>query len=175
MKIKFSPPPACLPALLPALLLPLVAACATPAGVYPDLSIRDAERVTGTMQPVEPAPYVPDTTPTDVLDELDQLAGDAANAHQSFLREAPGLSAAFAAGRSGEVGTPAWSNALVALGSLEAARSRTLIALADLDRLYVAAATDSREITRIEAARQQVMALVEEEDRMILAIAGTAR
>src|SRR5690606_18799558 len=55
------------------LLLPLLGACTTPADQYPSLAIRDAERVTGTLEPAEPAPYVPPETPAAVVTRLDQL------------------------------------------------------------------------------------------------------
>ena len=52
-------------------------ACATATEEYPSLAIRDAERVTGTLEPAPPTPYVPPATPAAVVDRLDRLAADA--------------------------------------------------------------------------------------------------
>src|SRR5690606_41180397 len=65
-----------------------LSACAASAR-YPSLAIRDAERVTGTMQPAEPEPYVPPPPASTVLDQLDRLTGDAATAHRAFLAALP--------------------------------------------------------------------------------------
>lgn len=150
----------------------LLAACATADdGEYPSLAIRDAERVSGTLQPT-PA-YVPPPTPAAVTDRLAQLASEAASAHRTFESEAPRARAAANAARGGAVGSEPWAVAQVALAGLESARSRAMIALADLDRLYVDAATQGGELTRIAATRDQVIAQVEQQDATIDAILGT--
>lgn len=164
MKIKF------------ALLFPaataMLSACAAPDGAYPSLAIREAERVTGTMQPVPPEPYAPPAIPAATLDAIERLASEAGQAHAAFQAEAPRTRAALATGVAGETGSDGWARAQVALAGLDAARSRTLISLADLDRLYVDAAVTGEEISVIEAARSKVLALVDEEDRMIASLAG---
>ena len=60
--------------------------------------------------------------------------------------------------------------AQVALASLEAARSRAMIALADLDRLYVDAAVGGEELTRIAPVRESVVELVAQQDATIEAL-----
>jgi hypothetical protein len=147
-----------------------LSACAATSDEYPSLAIRDVERVAGTMQPVAPTPYVPPAQPAAVLDRLDQLAAEAASAHQAFLAEAPQVRNAVAAARGTEPGADSWSRAQVALSGLEATRGRAMIALADLDRLYVDAAVEGTELTRIAATRDRVAAQVDEQNAAIEAM-----
>lgn len=161
--------------ILPALSALLATACASPERSYPSLAIRDVERVTGTMLPAEPTPYEPPATPAAVDDKVERLSATAEIAHQGFLDELPDLSRTYATGRDAEPGSDAWAHAVVALGGLEAARNHTLIALADIDRLYVVNAIGGNDTSKIDLARTFVVALVEEEDRMIASITGTAR
>lgn len=144
-----------------------LAACATQAEEYPSLALRDAERASGTLMPVEPAPYVPPPPSSAVLGRLDQLGADAAGAHQAFLAAAPEARSAVAAARGAEPGAESWARAQVALAGLAGARSRTMIALADLDRLYVDAAVEGEALERIDAVRNRVIAQVEEQDATI--------
>lgn len=160
----------CNPALL---LLPLAAACATPDGEYPSLAIRDAERIGGSFEPATPAPFVPPATPAAVLGQLDELRVEAASAHSAFLAEAPGARSAVDAARGGGVGGEAWARAQVAVAGLQASRSRAMIALADIDRLYVDAAVEGAEIARIGAARDAVAAQVDEQNSTIDALIGS--
>lgn len=148
------------------LLLPLLAACATPEGEYPSLDIRPAERASGTLQP-PPAPYVPPPTPAPVLGRLEQLAADAASAHRAFLAEAPAARSAVAAANGAEPGSDGWARASVAVAGLESSRSRAMIALADLDRLMVDAAVEGGELERIVAVRNTVIAQVDEQNAAI--------
>lgn len=161
--------------LIAALGLSLGACATTPSEEYPSLAIRDAERVAGTLQPVAPAPYVPPPTPTAVVDRLEQLSGEAASANQAFLAEAPRARSAVAAARGAQVGAESWSVAQVAVAGLESARSRAMIALADLDRLYVDAAVGGEELTRIDAVRDRVAAQVGEQDATIAGLLGELR
>ena len=79
------------------------------------------------------------------------------------------------------MGSEAWSVAQVALASLEAARSDAMIALADLDSLYVAAKIEavptegSGDVDAIGAARDDVIALVGEEDEALASLRGRLR
>jgi hypothetical protein len=156
------------------LLLPLLAACASPEGEYPSLDIRPAERVSGTLAPPT-APYVPPPTPTAVLGRLDQLAADAASAHRAFLAEAPAARSAVTAASGAELGSDGWARASVALAGLESARSRAMIALADLDRLMVDAAVEGGELERIVLVRNTVTAQVDEQNATIEGLARILR
>ena len=150
----------------------LLAACATPADEYPSLAIRDAERVTGTLEPAAPEPYVPPPTPPAVIGRLDQLAADAASAHRAFLAEVSGARSAVSAARGAQLGSERWARASVAVAELEGARSRAMIALADLDRLMVEAAVEGGALERIVAVRNTVIAQVDEQNATIEYLLG---
>jgi hypothetical protein len=157
------------------LLLPLLAACSSPDGEYPSLDIRPAERVSGTLEPAPPTPYVPPPTPAAVVDRLGQLAADAASAHRAFLAEAPAARSAVAAASGAEFGSDRWARGSVALAGLESARSRAMIALADLDRLMVDAAVAGEELERIVAVRNTVTAQVDEQNTTIEGLSRSLR
>lgn len=150
--------------------LAALAACSTAPGDYPSLAIRDAERVSGTLQP--PEPYVPPPPPAPVLDRVAQLRSEAASAHGAFLNEAPGARRTVSSARGSGVGSESWAQAQVALAGLEAARSRAMVALADLDRLYVDAAVEAMELEQIGAAREEVSGMVEAENAVIAELAA---
>ncbi len=150
------------------LLIPLLAACATPdEDLYPSLALRDAERATGSFEPVAPQPYVPPPTPQAVIDHLGQLEADATSAHRAFLAEAPAARRTIVAASGAEFGSDGWARASVALAGLESARSKAMIALADLDRLMVDAALEGGELERIVAVRDTVTAQVDEQNETI--------
>ena len=148
-------------------LVVLAGACRTGADEYPSLALRDAERVQGTLEPVAAQPYVPPATPAAVLGRLDQLASEAASAHQAFLAEAPSVRNVVGAARGAEVGSDSWARASVAVAALETERSRAMIALADLDRLMVDAAVEGGELEQIVAVRDRVIAQVDEQNATI--------
>ena len=148
-------------------------ACATASEEYPSLAIRDAERAVGTMQPAVPEPYVPPATAPAVLERLDQLAGEAASAHQAFLAAAPQTRSAVAAARGEGPGADSWARAQVAVSGLEASRGKAMIALADLDRLMVDAALEGAELERIVAVRDTVTSQVDEQNATIESLLGT--
>jgi len=154
-------------ALVLAVLGSTLCACTTASEEYPSLAMRDAERVAGTMQPAAPAPYVPPPTAPAVLERLDQLAGEASSAHQAFLAAAPQARSAVAAARGEGPGADSWARAQVAVSGLEASRGKAMIALADLDRLYVDAAVEGDELDRIGAARDRVATQVAEQNATI--------
>ena len=154
-------------------LIPLLGACAAPEGEYPSLALRPAELAVSAPQPVAPAP--PPPTPSAVLSRLEQLTSDAASAHRAFLAQTPEVRSVVSAAEGAEAGSEAWSVAQVALAGLEAARSRAMIALADLDRLYVDAAVEGGALDRIGAARDAVAAQVEQQDATISGLSAGLR
>jgi hypothetical protein len=151
------------------LALPLLAAltaCASAQSEYPSLAIRPIERASGTMQPAAATPaFIP--PPQTTLDKLSQLAADARADHQAFLSQTAGARPAITAARGAAVGNDAWAQAEAALADVRAARARTMIPLADLDRLLVDAATQGEATDRIGAAREEVAGLVTSEDRTV--------
>ena len=145
----------------------LIASCTgVPQEDYPSLAIRDIERVTGTLAPVAPT-YVPPPPPDASLDRLDALLAQAQTAHASFSDQAPALGNTIGAAGGAAVGSESWARATVALAQLEAIRSEAMVALADLDAIYAAAATEGQSLERVAGVREQVIALVEEEDGVI--------
>jgi hypothetical protein len=151
-------------------LLTLLAACQSAGEEYPSLAIRPAERATGTLVPV--TPYVPPPVTPAVADRLGRLAAEVRAAHGAFQQAAPGASSAVNAARGIGLGSEAWSVAQVQLANLESARSRAMIALADLDRLYVDAATQGRALERVAATRDAAIAQVDEENATVNALLG---
>ena len=165
-----------------AILIPVVllAACAsTGGGKYPSLATRPGERVSGTVAPVA-APAPPSATAA-AGSRIAQLRAQARAAHARFGERRASAAALSAAAQGTAVASEAWSVAQVALASLEAARSEAMIALADLDSLYVdaknaAVMTDgSGDVDAIGAARQDVIAMIGEEDATLASLRGRLR
>ena len=148
--------------------------CASDAGPYPSLSIREQERVTGVFDPIEAEPYVPPAPGPETLGRLGKLHADAQAAHTRFLAVAERTRRPASAGRSAAVGSEAWSVAQVALADLTAARSETLIPLADLDLLYIETQTAENDVTEILKIRSEVEAWAAEEDRVVESLSGGA-
>ncbi|MBO9518757.1 MAG: hypothetical protein J7493_11880 [Porphyrobacter sp.] len=163
------------PTVLPLLILASsLTACAGASDAYPSLAIRDAERVSGTMTPVTPVVIRPAAS-AEVLGRVDQLEADAASANTAFVAGTPAARRAVNAASGQDVGSENWSVAQVAVAGLEAERAKAMTALADLDRLYVDAGVEGTEIDRIAAAREGVMALVEQQNAVLEELAGGLR
>jgi hypothetical protein len=158
-----------------AALTALASACATPPEEYPSLAIRDAERVSGTMEPVPAPPYIPPPPPAGVTDRLAQLTAQADTAHQAFSAQAPSVRSTVAAARGAEPGAESWARGHLALAGLEATRAPATTALADIDRLYVDAAVEGAGLEDIAAARSAVAAQVNEQEAEIAALSGALR
>ena len=144
----------------------LTGGCAGDSSRYPSLAIRDAERVVGTAQPVEPEEVrAPETPSRDLVARLEQLKGEADRAHKAFMAAAPAAERQASAASGAAVASDAWSSAQVAIANLEANRSRLLIALAELDSLHVTAELEGGARSTIGDARDQVdqMAGIENE------------
>jgi len=137
--------------LLAALACVCTAACATAPGDYPSLAIRDAERVSGTLQPAEP--YVPPAPTPAVMASVEGLVEQAAAAYESYRGMLAGARSAVQTASGAGVGSEAWARASVAIAGLETERSRVMIALAELDRLHVNAATEGGALEDLEAAQ----------------------
>lgn len=152
------------------IMLPLLAglsACATPADQYPSLAIRDVERVVGTADPVVAPPYVPPAPAAATLDRLTQLQSAATAAHAAFIAQEARDRGVIARLSGAATGSDGWAVGLAALAELQGARSRTMVALADLDRIHVDAAVAGEDLSRVAAVRDAVAALVAQEDAMI--------
>lgn len=164
--------------LLPTLLPMLAAACST-AGHYPSLAVRDVERQSGTASPIAgesatPAPALPPAS-ADLVTRLDGLVAMARDADGQFQANRPTAERAVAA--AGAPASDSWSAASIALARLEASRSQAMLALADLETLYVdsrtAQATPGADA--IASARDQVQAWVTEQDKVLASLSSRLR
>lgn len=152
----------------------VLAACAsTPADGYPSLAIRDAERWSGS---IEAPPYEPPAPAPATLDTVEEWGERARAAHAEFMAAAPAARSTVLAARGSAPGSNAWSNAQVALGGLEARRSAAMVAMAELDRIYVETSSRGEAIAPVEAVHQQVTALIAQQDALIdelISVVGT--
>lgn len=158
----------------PLALLPVVSsliACAAPDGAYPSLAIREAERVSGTMEAPAP-PALPSTAPA-IQTNAAQLAATARAAHEGFLTAAPATRTRVNAANSAAIGSDRWSAAQVAIAELETQRSEVMIALADLDRLAVEAAVAGEDFAALAASRDEIAALAASETALIELLLAT--
>lgn len=158
-----------------AMLLPifLLGACAAADGSYPSLAVREVERISGSALPATTAaPYTPPAPAADLEGRLARAVADARQAHARFTTLAQANRAAITGGLRAAEGSDAWARSLGALAELEGARSRGMIALADLDRLYVDAGAEGADLTAIGAAQGEVATLLAQEDAAIAQITG---
>jgi hypothetical protein len=148
---------------------------------FPSLAIRPAERVSGSAEPVEAAPPRPTTVPAATESALDRLRREALEAHQRFEGQRGRAATLTASARGAAVASESWSVAQVALADLEATRSQAMIALADLDRLYIAAwagaamTGGSAELDAVGAARDEVTRRIGEEDAALAGLRSRLR
>ncbi len=165
----------------PVMLLLALGACTADRARFASLAIRPAERTYGTGQPVTSTANLPLTVQVpagaDLAARVAALRETAVAAHARFTEQQGSAARLAEAARGAAPGSDVWSQATIALASLESARSQGMIALADLDRLYIAATeaaatgpdTDLKSIT---PAHREVEALLGEEDRAIAALSS---
>ncbi len=149
------------------------AGCAgPPPSAYPDLAIREVERVRPPPAPVATPPRV--ATPAQ-LAQIADLLGQARSAHAAFLEAEPGLRRVIAAARGASRGSEGWARAQVALAQLQSHRSQTMIPLADLDRLYVETITAGVALPSVADAQAEAETMVATETRVISALGQDIR
>ena len=159
---------------LSAFLTLALCACAS-IGEYPSLAPREAERITGTAEPVTPQAPPPEISapPSAELEtRLASLVEQAKAAHERFHENRARAERLIAAADGSEIASERWSVASIALAELESARSSTMVALSDLDGLYAAERVDhfqaeSNTAKAIASARRAVMPLVVEQDDIL--------
>lgn len=166
--------PLALRSLTPALALAILTSGCTTAANYPSLAVRDVERASGTASPAngEPAPPEAPLPPAsaDLATRLDGLVAAAREAHRQFQSNRAAAERAVA--DAGDTGSDSWSTASVALARLESSRSSAMVALGDLDALFVDARTEGAleetpAVRAITAARNQVDGWVSAETDVI--------
>jgi hypothetical protein len=168
--------------LLPLAFATTLTACSA-ARDYPSLDRRPVERMSGSAQPVAPETPPPPPAPAspELTARLGQLVEQARTAHQRFGARRGNAERLVSSGGSGAPGSEGWSVATVALSDLESARSDAMLALAELDQLYASESVAAAEtgnylsVEAIMAARDQVTALVGEEDTILAALRGRMR
>lgn len=151
----------------------LLAACASDAASYPSLARRPVERISGTAPVVPPSPEAAPAPPSpELTDRLDRLVTQARSADARFRQNSPRTRALIGAAGGAAVASESWAVATVALADLESQRSQAMIALADLDALYAAETVAGSDASAIARARDQVIAMVGEEDAVLNELKG---
>ena len=153
----------------PALVLVLsLAACAGASGEYPSLERRPMERITATYTPAAPATPQPLSQPSaEITGKLEPLIAKARSADARF-REKESRARSLAGSAAGaKIGTESWNIATVAVSELEAARGEAMIALTELDLLYNDTVLRGEDASAIQAARDTVTALIDQEDKVL--------
>ena len=142
-------------------------ACATPSGEYPSLAQREIERGGLVMTPPQttPAPLPAPTEPA--LAEVRELIETVRTAHSAFLASESAVRSRIDAARGAGSGSEAWALAQVALAGLSTQRSRAMVALADLDRLFIAASTSGESTEAIAPVRSEAETMVASEDAVL--------
>lgn len=153
-----------------------LAACTGQMAEVPSLGRRAAELA----DPAPPPSVVPDV-PVSAADAA-RIRGwteSASAAHRAFLALADSRRGRIMAARGSARGSETWSGASVALAELQAARSQTMLPLAELDRFHITESTrdQANRNPALIAAAQEAVARVEAmlavEDREIAALAVT--
>ncbi len=132
--------------------------------------------------PVSPAP-LPSAPPPPTAGLQERLAGlvtRAQAAHRRFMTDRANTESLVARARGAAVASESWSLAAVALADLEASRSNAMIAMAELDSLNAADAvahfdSASGDAAALAAARDQVMAMIGEQDTVLAALRARLR
>jgi len=152
----------------------LLSACGSREG-FPSLAKRPVERITGSAPVVSSSPVTPPATiPTDLglQSRLARLTEQARDAHAHFVATKGKTAGLVAAAAGAGVASESWSQATVALASLESRRSDAMIALAELDMLYAKERIDGGDGGAIAAARDQITAWVADEDAVLAELRG---
>lgn len=155
----------------------LLAGCASAGDArFPSLATRPGERISGTLTPA-PAPTPPPATAA-TGSRLTRLREQALAAHREFEGKRGRAAVLASAAHGAAVASEAWSVAQVALAELEAARSQAMIALADLDALYVAESAaavptaGSGDLTAVAATREEAIGWIAQEDEALAQLRG---
>ncbi|WP_284124846.1 hypothetical protein [Parerythrobacter aestuarii] len=161
-------------AAFPILLLPVVAACASPSTDYPSLAVRDAERIAAAHETgSDPGPIEP--VPTELAARVSRLRAQADAADHAFLDKLPGATLQLEAARGAAIASKSWASAQTALSELDSHRSTTAIALADLDKMYAERAVALERRDFIDDARVYVAAILARQDQSLIRLQGMIR
>ena len=142
-------------------------ACAASPGDYPSLAQREIERVGIVMTPPQTIPAPPPSPAEPVLSQAQELVESVRTAHNAFLAGESVVRSRVAAANGASAGSDAWALAEVALAGLSTQRSRAMVALADLDRLFIAASTSGESTETIGEARSEAAGMVAAQDEVL--------
>lgn len=143
---------------------------------FPSLERRAAERQYGTALPVtvpstgaQPAPLPANAG---FAARVSALRDRAQDAHRAFSAQQGAATRLATAARGAAPGSEAWSVAQVALAGLDSARSEGMIAMADLDRMLIAATEAAvsggdADLVMVKPAHAEVQRMLNEEDAAI--------
>lgn len=146
-----------------------LSACAAEAGKYPSLAIRDAERVSGQFTPSPPSsplPAEPVASPSDLSAILERAYG----LQRQFDTAEPGAQVFVRAAQVDGALDGARSRALVAVAELTSLRGQTALILSDLDQLEIEASTRFAPTETIRAAQADVATIISAQDAAIDAL-----
>lgn len=150
-------------ALTASVLALLASGCTTVAdsGAYPSLERRAVELRLGAPVDSPPPEPVPPVVTADLVTAIAALEADAARGEAAFRAALAAAQQEVAAARTAPAESPAWFSAQAALSGLEQTRRATRLALAELDRLHMAAEMDGRtaDAALLAAAAARVAAL----------------
>jgi len=147
-----------------------LAGCAGAGSRYPSLALRDFETrpFAAAAAPSQTSP-LPAPRPVD-LTRVAAIRDEARGTLAGFTRQQAGTATLVGRARGQSPDSEARGRALVALADLASRRSATFVHLGDLDLLAADAAIDFGMTKEIEAARAEVLGMVEQQDRALAAL-----
>ena len=136
----------------------VLSGCADSGDRYPDLSLRDFERVQGAFTPIAPPQEAPSPAPlrATTIEELEAALSGANASHQAFLSAAEQARPIVASAAGKGIEDNRWPVAQVEIAALESRNGDMASLLADLDVLYADASFEFVEREKIDLAREQV-------------------
>lgn len=144
----------------------LLVGCVGSGDKYPSLAVRDAERVTGAFNPA-PTEAEPIQIDPALLAGLPAIEARAQRSYDAFLAAVPRVEAAVQAARGRSQTSNQWAAAQVSLSDLDAQRSQTAIALADVDQIYAEASSDLAMAPEIAELRAKIATQISSEDQIL--------
>ncbi len=151
----------------------ILAGCTSDEGPYPSLAKRPAERVTASWPPAPPPPPpLPQPLDPAKRDKLGLMLAEIRSADARFHAKEDRVRSLVTAAKGAPMGSESWSNATVAVSELEAARAQAMVAMAELDSLYAEARITGLDVAPIEATRQQAVAIISGQDRVLESLKG---
>ena len=146
-----------------------ISGCAGAGDRYPELNLRDFERVQGTFTSAgaESEPKGPTAISAKSLSEIESALAQASQRHANFLNEAVRARTAVQSAAGTSIDDNRWPIALIEIATLESRHGEMASLLADLDAMYADASFGFSERQQIEAARSEVAAIYTSERQII--------